>query len=216
MALYELRRDPRYEVVSLLTTVAAEFGRVSHHGVRVELLKRQAIAVGLPLLTISIRTQAGDCRPGDDDAIMREYESMMESAMGRYAAIGIRTVAFGDIFLEHLRAYRERKLAGIGMHALFPVWGRATPDLARAFIDLGFRAYLSCVDAAKLGESFAGRFYDHTLLNDFPADVDPCGEYGEYHTFVVDGPIFREPVAVAVGAVIQRDLRYFAELLPST
>jgi uncharacterized protein (TIGR00290 family) len=214
MALYELRSGGRYEVVSLLTSVAAEYDRVSHHGVRVELLQAQAAAVGLPLEMMSIHTQSPDaCGTADDDVVMREYERLMGETMLRYKAAGVMAVAFGDIFLEGLRAYRERKLATVGMTAVFPIWGRATSELARTFVDLGFKAYLSCVDAAKLGESFAGRAFDHTLLSDLPAGVDPCGEHGEYHSFVFDGPIFLKPIGVGVGAVVLRDVRYFADLL---
>jgi uncharacterized protein (TIGR00290 family) len=215
MALYELRQDPRYEVVSLLTTVAAEYDRVSHHGVRVQLLEAQAAAVGLPLQKFSISTSSTHpCRPDSNDGTMAEYERRMTATMLGYKEAGVTAIAFGDIFLENLRAYRERNLAKVGMKALFPIWQRNTAELVQTFLDLGFRAYLTCVDAAKLGETFAGRTLDRQLLHDLPVGVDPCGEHGEYHSFVFDGPIFGKPVPVHLGEIVRRDVRYFADLLP--
>lgn len=215
MALHALRQVGDAEVVSLLTTVAAEYDRVSHHGVRVSLLELQAAAIGLPLRTISIRTTAvQSCDTNDDGRVMHEYERLMTEAMLQYRDEGITTVAFGDIFLQRLREYRERNLASVGMTGLFPLWQRDTAELARDFVRLGFKAYVSCVDDAKLGAAFAGRAFDDELLADLPAGVDPCGEHGEYHTFVYDGPIFQRPVAVKVGEVVQRDVRHFADLLP--
>ncbi len=221
LALHLLRQDSDVEVVSLLTTVAAEYDRVSHHGVRVSLLEDQAAAIGLPLRIVALRTQSTEtCEPRDasaDERIMSEYERLMTDAMLRYRDEGIGTIAFGDIFLQRLRDYRERKLAEVGMRALFPLWKRGTAELARAFVALGFKAVLTCVDDAKLGASFAGRAFDEQLLRDLPVDVDPCGEYGEFHSFVYDGPIFQRPVAVERGVIVQRDVRHFADLLaPST
>lgn len=216
MALYELRRDSRYEVVSLLTTVAAEYNRVSHHGVRAQLLEAQAAAVGLPLQKLSISTSsAHPCRTDSNDGTMAEYERQMATTMLGYKAAGVTAIAFGDIFLENLRAYRESNMTRVGMKALFPIWQRNTAELVQTFLDLGFRAYLTCVDGAKLGAAFAGRALDRQLLHDLPADVDPCGEHGEYHSFVYDGPIFGKPVAVRLGEVVLRDVRYFADLLPA-
>jgi uncharacterized protein (TIGR00290 family) len=217
MALYELRRSDRYEVVALLTTVAAEYDRVSHHGVRASLLAAQAEAVGLPLEQLAIAvTSPHPCRTDHgDDVVMQEYERLMTEAMLRSKSQGVTAVAFGDIFLEQLRAYRESRLAQVGMRGVFPIWQRDTRELVETFVDLGFRAYLTCVDSQKLGEAFAGRALDRDLLQDLPADVDPCGEHGEYHSFVWDGPIFREPVHVRVGEVVLRDVRYFADLLPA-
>ena len=216
MALFELRRSPQYEVVSLLTTVAAEYERVSHHGVRTQLLEAQAAAVGLPLQTLLINTQSTQpCRTdaARDDGVMHEYERLMTQTLRGYQAAGVTAVAFGDIFLENLRAYRENNLAQLGMKGVFPIWQRNTAELVETFIELGFKAYLTCVDARKLGAAFAGRALDRRCLEDFPADVDPCGEHGEYHSFVFDGPVFRNPVRVRVGEVVQRDVRYFADLL---
>ena len=214
MALHELRRSDEVDVASLLTIVAAEYDRVSHHGVRASLLREQAAAIGLPLRTIAIETQSpSSCDTNLDANVMREYERLMRDEMLQYKAEGITNIAFGDIFLQPLRDYRERKLAEVGMRGLFPLWQRDTATLAREFVDLGFKAYLSCVDDAKLGASFAGRAFDHQLLADLPPRVDPCGEHGEYHSFVFDGPIFQRPLAVSVGEVVQRDVRHFADLV---
>ncbi|HEY7424488.1 MAG TPA: diphthine--ammonia ligase [Gemmataceae bacterium] len=216
MALYELRRSQGYEVVSLLTTVAAEYDRVSHHGVRTQLLEAQAAAVGLPLQKLSISTRsAHPCRTAGNDDVMGEYERLMTEMMLRCKAAGARAVAFGDIFLQDLRAYRERNLTSVGMKALFPIWQRDTAELVQTFLDLGFKAYLSCVDAEKLGAAFAGRALDRHFVCHLPAGVDPCGERGEYHSFVFDGPIFHQPVRVRVGEVVLRDVRFFADLLPA-
>jgi uncharacterized protein (TIGR00290 family) len=214
LALYELHRTGRYQVVALLTTLAQEYDRVSHHGVRSELLERQASALRLPLekLYISV-TSPHPCRT-DGSVVMAEYEQLMDQAMLRFKAQGIAAVAFGDIFLLHLRRYREEKLAQRGMKAVFPLWQRDTTELVRSFVALGFKAVLACVDGGKLGEAFAGRPLDQQFLDDLPVGVDPCGENGEYHSFVYDGPIFQEPVPMRVGAVVLREARYFADLLP--
>lgn len=207
LALHELRKSRRYEIVSLLTTISREYDRISHHGVRTELLERQAAAVGVPLRKLYLpATDVGPCTN-------EEYEAAMKTVMMEYVDAGIRTVAFGDIFLEDLREYRESKLSIVGMKALFPIWKRNTSELVRTFIDLGFRAYLSCVDAQKLGKSFAGRAVDQSLVRDLPHGVDPCGENGEYHSYVYDGPIFGQPVYVQVGEIVPRDTRYFADLV---
>lgn len=209
MALYELRKNQHYEIVSLLTTISREYERISHHGVHTELLERQAAAVGVPLRKVYLpSTDAGSCTN-------EEYEAAMKTVMMEYADAGIRTVAFGDIFLEDLREYRETKLSTVGMKALFPIWKRDTAELVQTFIDLGFRAYLSCVDAQKLGKALAGRVVNECLVRDLPQGVDPCGENGEFHSYVYDGPIFDRVVGVTVGEVVRRDSRYFADLLPA-
>lgn len=213
MALYELRHSERYEVVSLMTTVASEYDRVSHHGVRAQLLDMQAAAIGLPLKKLYITTQSTNpCRTENDNSVMQEYEQLMTRAMLKYKAMGVASIAFGDIFLQHLREYRENNLARMGMKAVFPIWQRDTTELVRTFIDLGFKAFLTCVDEKKLGASFAGRALDGQFLHDLPAEVDPCGEHGEYHSFVYDGPIFHKPVPVRLGDVVLRDVRCFADL----
>lgn len=205
MALYELRKALTFDVAALLTTVAETYERVSHHGVRVELLEQQALAVGVPLHKVYLPPER---------CTNEHYEAVMKRTMLEYRDAGICRVAFGDIFLADLRAYRERNLAVVGMTALFPLWHRETSELIQTFIGLGFRAYLACIDGSKLTMDFAGRPIDADLIRDLPQDVDPCGENGEFHSFVYDGPIFRCPVPVTVGEVVQRDTRYFADLLP--
>jgi uncharacterized protein (TIGR00290 family) len=209
MALHEIRRSDRYQIVALLTTVAEAYKRISHHGVREELLHCQAAAIGVPLDILYLpANSAVPCTNA-------QFEALMERALAKYHAAGVRLVAHGDIFLEDLRAYRERNLARIGMQGVFPLWKQDTTQLMHTFIAAGFKAYLSCVDGAKLGATFAGRPIDLQLLRDLPVGVDPCGEYGEYHSFVHDGPIFRRPVPVRVGEVVLRDNRYYADLLPA-
>ena len=203
LALCELLRSLDVTVFELLTTVAEPYGRVSHHGVRTELLDRQAGALGLKLRKVGI----------PDPCTNHEYERLMADEMARYRSLGITTIAFGDIFLEDLRSYRERTLDGCGFKAMFPIWGRDTTELLSTFIDLGFKAYITCVDGTKLSREFAGREINASLIDDLPDGIDPCGEYGEFHTFVFDGPIFHESMALSVGEVVERDTRYFAELL---
>lgn len=222
MALHVLRQTGSVDVVSLLTVVAAEYDRVSHHGVRTKLLAAQAQAIGLPLRVVRIRTHAPDACGADstttgaaaDARVMREYERQMAEALRHYREEGVTTIAFGDIFLQRLREYRERNLAAVGMRGLFPLWQRDTGALAREFIALGFRAVLTCVDDATLGPAFAGREFDAQLLAELPTSVDPCGEHGEFHSFVYAGPIFQRSVAVERAGVVQRDVRHFADLLP--
>lgn len=205
MALYALLNSGRYEVASLLTTVCEQYERISHHGVRVELLKQQASALGINLHEVNL--PQATCS-------MEDYEAVMEKVMLEYKTKGILTVAFGDIFLQDLREYRERNLAKVGAKAIFPIWHRDTTEIVRTFIELGFRAYLTCVDGEKLGRKFAGRSIDEDLIRDLPDAVDPCGENGEFHSYVYDGPIFRRPVELSVGEVVLRDVRYFADLVP--
>jgi len=205
MALHALLEGGQYDVVSLLTTICEQYGRISHHGVRVELLRQQASALGINLHEVNL--PQANCS-------MEDYEAAMEKVMLEYKDKGILTVAFGDIFLQDLREYRERNLAKVGMTAIFPIWHRDTTKIVRTFIDLGFSAYLTCVDGEKLGRAFAGRPIDTDLIHDLPDGVDPCGENGEYHSFVYDGPIFRRPVDLSVGEVVLRDVRYFADLVP--
>jgi uncharacterized protein (TIGR00290 family) len=207
MALREVRRAGPYTVVALLTSVSEEYRRISHHGVREALLEEQADAIGIPLHKVYLPSNDG--RPCTNET----YEQIMGGVMAGYKAGGIETVAFGDLFLEDLRAYRERNLAKAEMRGLFPLWKRDTTELAREVIALGFKSYLSCVEG-KVGPGFAGRPYDLDLLEALPSGTDPCGEYGEFHTFVYDGPIFRRPVTVSVGDIVMRDGRHYADLLP--
>jgi uncharacterized protein (TIGR00290 family) len=206
LALHELMDDPRYEVVGLMTSVSEEFRRVSHHGVREELLEAQAEAIDLPLTKIYL--PSGKTTPCTNEV----YEQIMGRAMADLKSRGVYTVGFGDLFLEDLRAWREKNMAEAGMSGVFPVWKRDTRQLSRQMIAMGFKAILSCVEA-KVGRGFAGRAFDERLLEDLPEEIDPCGEYGEFHSFVYDGPCFGRPVEVQVGETVIRDGRYYADLL---
>ena len=203
MALHALLLQKEVRVSGLLTTVTEGFERISMHGVRCELLHRQAESIGLPLQEVRIPPQC----------VNPIYEARMEDAMRDALRLGIQRVAFGDIFLEDLRAYRERNLAKIGMEAIFPIWKRDTRELARSFMELGFRARTVCVDPRILDKSFAGRELDKSFFHDLPAVADPCGENGEFHTFVYDGPIFRKPVKCRTGDIVERDSFVFCDLL---
>ena len=204
MALHALLQD-RVPIAALLTTVTETYNRISMHGVRRELLVQQAQSIGLPLHEVRIPPQC----------VNSIYESRMEEALRLHYSAGVRIVAFGDIFLEDLRAYRERNLARIGMTAFFPIWKRDTRELIRSFQAAKFRAIAACVDPKVLDASFAGRELDAAFFRDLPSSVDSCGENGEFHTFVFDGPIFRQPVPVSVGEVVERDSFIYADLLPS-
>ncbi len=207
LALHALRADPGVEVAGLLTTVTEDYQRISMHGIRRALLDEQARSIGLPLRIVLIPK---DCSTG-------AYERRMRETLDAARADGVDAVGIGDIFLEDLRRYREEKLAQAGMQALFPLWKRDTRELARAFLDLGFRAVLTCVDTQKLDRSFAGREYDAALLADLPKTVDPCGENGEFHSCVYAGPIFSRPLAFTRGEVVLRDNRFcFCDLVPGT
>jgi uncharacterized protein (TIGR00290 family) len=203
LALHELRRAETLRVADLLTTMTGESARVSMHGVRIELLRRQAAALGLPLTVVEIRAGASNA----------DYEAAMGGALERYRERGIRKVAFGDLFLSEIREYRERQLREAGMEAVFPVWGRDTAELAEEFVGLGFRAVTCCVDPRRLDESFVGRSFDAEFLADLPAGVDPCGENGEFHTFVCDGPNFAEPISFDVDETVLRDSFLFCDLV---
>ena len=205
MALLALLESGLYEIVSLLTTVSKQYERISHHGVRVELLEQQAAALGIPLHKLYLHH--ANCS-------LEDYEAVMKKAMLEYKDKDVLTVAFGDVFLQDLRDYREHNLAKIGMEAIFPIWSRDTTEIVQTFIALGFKAYLTCVDNEKLGREFAGRPINADLIRDLPDGIDPCGENGEFHSFVYDGPIFQRPVDVSVGEVVLRDVRYFADLVP--
>lgn len=206
LALREILRGDQYEVAALLTTCTEGFRRISMHGVRCSLLKTQAQALGLPLRKVFISSECSNA----------DYEARMHAALLEYKAVGITKVVFGDLFLEEIRQYRDRMLGEIGMTALYPVWGRPTRELAEDFIASGFRAVLVCIDPLKIAPSFAGRNFDRTLLRDLPATADPCGENGEFHTFVHDGPIFRRVVSVRPGRTVLRHNFYFADLLPAS
>ena len=197
-----------YEVVSLMTTVSEEYRRISHHGVRETLLEEQAQAIGIPLEKVYLPSgESGGCT---NDV----YEEIMSRVMNSYKARGVQTVGFGDLFLEDLRVWREAKLAKAGMRGVFPIWKRDTTKVAHDLIRLGYKAYLSCVQG-KVGSGFAGRLFDEEFLRALPLGIDPCGENGEFHSFVFDGPIFNKPVSLRLGEIVVRDGRYYADLLPN-
>jgi uncharacterized protein (TIGR00290 family) len=201
-ALHTLRSSPDFEPVGLLTTITEEYDRISIHGVRRELLERQAEAIGLPLRQVLI----------PKDCTNEIYEDRLAVALREVRAQGIRHIAFGDLFLQDIRAYRERQMAALGLEPVFPVWGLDTDELARELVRLGFQATLVCVDTEVLDPVFAGRSFDEDLLRDLPAGIDPCGENGEFHTFIHAGPIFREPVGIKLGRVEGRGRFWFRDL----
>ena len=200
LALERLLRDPRYEVTGLLTTITAEFERVSMHGVRRSILHAQVEGLGLPLIEARIPPQASN-------AI---YEESLAHALdeARKLTLGIDTIAFGDLYLADIRAYREAQLARVGWRGLFPLWGEDTTYLARRFIADGYRAILCCVDTQQIDAAFCGRKFDAALLDDLPTSCDPCGENGEFHTCVYAGPLWREPLQLTRGERVLRDGRF--------
>jgi uncharacterized protein (TIGR00290 family) len=203
MALQALLQRSDIQIAALLTTVTEGFERISMHGVRRDLLERQAQSIGLPLHEVRIPPQC----------VNPVYEARMEAALRIYLEKGVRKVAFGDIFLEDLRVYREKNLAGVGMTAIFPIWKRDTRELIRSFHANRFRAVAVCVDPKILAPSFAGRELDESFFRDLPAHADPCGENGEFHTFVFDGPIFHSPISVRTGEIVNRDGFVFCDIL---
>jgi len=202
-ALYEARRAGGCEIVGALTTVTETFGRVSMHGVREELLLAQLDAAGLAATIVPIPF------PCPNDV----YEARMATALADAKANGVSRVVFGDLFLEDVRRYREEKLSGTGIAPMFPLWQRPTDALARDMIDAGVETYLACVDLKQLPKEFAGRRFDHALLNALPASADPCGEKGEFHSCVVAGPMLKRRIPVTVGDVVEREGFAFADLL---
>ena len=201
MSLWELRHEQREPAV-LMTTVTESYDRISMHGVRRELLARQAEELGIPLVEVMIPAACSN----------DVYEQCIARAFATPPLVDIDAVAYGDLFLEDVRAYREERLARAGRHGIFPIWGLDTTELAHQFIGQGFEATLVCVDPRVLDPSFAGRSYDEELLADLPASVDPCGENGEFHTFVHAGPIFKRPIACKRGDTIERDNFVFCDL----
>lgn len=204
MGLKQLHDDGAVEVAGLLTTITGDYDRISMHGVRRELLQQQAAALGLPLHEVIIPPKCSNA----------DYEAAMGAALAELREQGIRTVAFGDLFLEDIRAYRDRMMASVEMATLYPVWGRDTRAFIDEFIALGFKAVTCCVDLAKLDESFSGRLIDEAFLADLPPGIDPCGENGEFHTFVFDGPTFSQPIKFAIGERVSRDGFGFCDLEP--
>lgn len=204
-ALHRLRQDPAYRVVGLLTTINAAFDRVAMHAVRRELLEAQAEAAGLELWPVPIPYPCSN----------EEYEEAMSAAVGRARKAGVEAVAFGDLYLEDVRAYREEKMAGTGLDLVFPLWGSPTNVLGKEMLAGGLRATVTCVDPRVLDRSFAGREFDEAFLRDLPAGVDPCGENGEFHTFAHAGPMFARAIEVSLGEVLERDGFVFADVLPT-
>jgi uncharacterized protein (TIGR00290 family) len=203
-ALHEARRLGDFDVVGALTTVTDAFGRVSMHGVREELLRAQLEAADLSATVVRIPYPCSN----------EVYERKMAAAMDEAKAAGVTHVIFGDLFLEDVRAYRERQLAGTGITPIFPVWGRSTPALAREMIGAGVEAHLATVDLKKLPASFAGRRFDLSLLDVLPDEADPCGENGEFHSFVSAGPMLKRKIAVKIGETVERDGFAYTDLLP--
>ena len=204
--LERLRAAPDVTVVALLTTVSVVFDRVSIHGVRRSILRAQAASLGLPLFEVTL----GAVSSNDD------YERLFAEGLERVTAAfpHVHTIAFGDLFLEDVRAYREALLGRLGWTGLYPLWQEPTPALARYFVAQGYHAVLTCVDTTQLHADFAGRAYDATLLADLPPGVDPCGERGEFHTCVLSGPIFHTPINVTLGAHVLREERFqYCDLL---
>jgi len=198
-ALHEIQKNQGYEIVSLLTTFTKDYDRVSLHGTRRILLERQAESIGLPLHKIFIPKKASS----------EEYEQKMKKSLVKFQESGVSEVIFGDIFLEDLRKFREEKLSQVGMRAAFPIWKKDTRKLAHQFVELGFKAIVTCVDTKILAKKFAGRTIDEQLLAELPPTVDLCGENGEFHSFVSEGPIFRETIPYKLGKAVLRENRFF-------
>ena len=207
LALYEILNAKSYEVLELLTTVTKDYDRVSIHGVLHVLLEQQAKALGFPLEKMFIPKGVSDA----------EYERILLKALNRCRTNGVFFVVFGDIFLEDVRKYREGILSKVGLKGIFPLWKKDTNQLASAFIDLGFKAVITCVDSKSLGKDFVGREFDRQFLADLPFNVDLCGENGEFHSFVYDGPIFSERIFFTKGEVVLRENRfYYCDLVPTS
>ena len=205
MALYRILKSNEYEVVALLTTISSKYDRVSIHGVRKTLLYKQAESIGIPLDIIAL----------SDNPSNEEYEEKMERVMQSYIEKGIRHAAFGDIFLEDLREYRQRKLSLVGMKALFPLWKTDTDELVKSMSIDGFKSIITCVDTQFLSKEFVGKEIDNTLLLKMPTSIDKCGENGEYHSFAYAGPIFHERIEFEIGEKVLRDNRFFfCDLIP--
>jgi len=203
LALYELMKQGNYDI-TLLTTITDKYERISIHGVREILLEKQAESVGCCLEKVYITPESTN----------EEYEKKMEEVMNKYKGLGVTKVAFGDIFLEEIRKYREKNLEKVGMEAVFPLWGRETGEIANTFIDLGFKSIITCVDTKVLGGDFVGKFYNKEFIAKLPENIDPCGENGEFHSFVFDGPIFKERINFSIGEKVLKDERFkFCDLV---
>jgi len=204
IALYEIQKSQGYKVVSLLATITEDYDRVSMHGVPRTLVEQQACSLGLPIEEVFIPKSCSN----------EEYDSKMREILTRFKQDGVASVVFGDVFLEDVRRYREDNLSKVGMKGVFPIWGRDTAELTRSFIALGFKAVTTCVDSKMLDKTFVGRMLDEKFLAQLPPNADPGGENGEFHSFVFDGPLFKQRIACTVGEVVLRDSFYFCDLLP--
>ncbi len=206
LALHEFQKNGDCEILALLTTLTKDYDRISMHGVRRVLLEEQASSLGFPLEKVFI----------SKNATSEEYESEMQKILEKYQMAGVSYVVFGDVFLEDVRKYREEKLSKIGMKGIFPIWKRDTTELAHTFINLGFKSIITCVDSNCLGKIFVGRAFDKRFLSELPSGVDPCGENGEFHSFVYDGPIFQKGIRYIKGGIVLRDNRfYYCDLIPA-
>jgi len=205
LALHSLKNSRQYKITSLLTTITKDYNRISMHGVRSILLDNQSESLGLHIEKVFISKNSSN----------EEYENQMREKLLFYQRQGVSSVAFGDLFLEDIRKYRELNLSKVTMKGIFPLWKKNTQELARQFIELGFKAVIICVDSQKLDKKFVGRYFDRQFLSDLPATIDPCGENGEFHSFVFDGPIFKKPISFKIGDIILREKRfYFCDLIP--
>ena len=203
ISLYEIQKDEKYKIVSLLTTITEDYDRVSMHGVPRTLVEQQACSLGLPIEEVFISKSSSN----------EEYESKMREILTRFKQAGISSVVFGDVFLTEVRKYREDNLSKLGMKGIFPIWRQDTAELTRSFIALGFQAVITCVDSRFLDKSFVGRMLDRHFLAELPPNVDPGGENGEFHSFVFDGPIFKERISYKLGERVLRDSFYFCDVL---
>jgi uncharacterized protein (TIGR00290 family) len=205
MALYEIQKNNEYEVVSLLTTITEDYDRISMHGVRRVLVEQQARSLGLPLHKVFISKSCSN----------EEYGAKMSAALTKFKQEGVETVAFGDIFLEEVRKYREDNLALLNMKGVFPLWGRNSAELVRSFIALGFKSVVSCISTKVLDKKFLGRQIDKDFVAELPPNIDPSGENGEFHSFVYDGPIFKQKIDYSRGESVLRDSFHFCDLIPA-
>jgi uncharacterized protein (TIGR00290 family) len=203
IALYEIQRSKRYQIVALLVTITKDYDRISMHGVPRVLVEQQARSLGLPIEEVFISKSSSN----------EEYESKMREILTKFKQAGVSSAVFGDIFLEEVRKYREDNLSKLGMEGIFPIWGRDTAELVRSFITLGFQAVVTCVDAKVLDKRFVGRKLDENFLAELPPNVDPGGENGEFHSFVFDGPILKKRIAYTLGESVLRDSFYFCDIL---
>jgi len=205
--LHTLRQQPKeYAVIGLLTSINQQFNRVAIHGVRRELLEAQALSTGLPLWVVPLPSPCTN----------EHYERRMTNALHFMQRLGIDAIAFGDLYLQDIRKYREQRFGSLGLDLLFPIWGIPTKELSGMMIESGLKARLTCVDPRAVPAEYVGREYDERLLRDLPPSVDPCAENGEFHTFVYDGPMLRRPIAIQTGETVERDGFVFADLLLSS